>query len=343
MSYIVKSSEKTRKSGAETETKALLYLMNLRSDSEEIYYFIVDFFNDLTGMDAYSDKLWDLQSKGAKENSPKAIGKELVTLFKNYMSDFEFADYILFMGGVSSTVRVDSKKNSFGIENIKKDSLKKIIEGLKEEANDKKYIEDKDITNVNILDFLKNVTFVIDEKEPSEYVKDIVKNHPKLVTDKKILNAIFNEIRDKQASKKNIQTVEGVVIETKDEALKYFRHLTVADIRLLTLQRIINRNPVEQGVPMSFIPILRTCPPEQEKDFIQECQIALSRALFDKNAGETFWALLEEIYGLIIKNPDLDVNDIYNLIDKVIMKNARDFNVMSIKYFIAQVKDGVQK
>lgn len=30
MSYIVKSSEKTRKSGAETETKALLYLMNLR-------------------------------------------------------------------------------------------------------------------------------------------------------------------------------------------------------------------------------------------------------------------------------------------------------------------------
>ena len=85
MSCIVKSSEKTRKSGAETETKALLYLMNLRKDSEEIYYFIVDFFNDLTGMDAFSDKLWDIQSKGAKGNSPKAIGKELVTLFENYM------------------------------------------------------------------------------------------------------------------------------------------------------------------------------------------------------------------------------------------------------------------
>lgn len=94
MSYIVKSSEKTRKSGAETETKALLYLMNLRKDSEEIYYFIVDFFNDLTGMDAFSDKLWDIQSKGARGNSPKAIGKELVTLFKNYMCDFDFADYI---------------------------------------------------------------------------------------------------------------------------------------------------------------------------------------------------------------------------------------------------------
>ena len=33
MSYTVKSSEKTRKSGAETETQALLYLMNLRKDS----------------------------------------------------------------------------------------------------------------------------------------------------------------------------------------------------------------------------------------------------------------------------------------------------------------------
>ena len=48
MSCTVKSSEKLRKSGAETETKALLYLMNFRSDSDDIYYFVVDFFNDLT-------------------------------------------------------------------------------------------------------------------------------------------------------------------------------------------------------------------------------------------------------------------------------------------------------
>ena len=76
MSYTVKSSEKTRKSGAETETKALLYLMNLRKDSEEIYYFIVDFFNDLTGMDAFSDKLWDIQSKGANSSMMEHIISE---------------------------------------------------------------------------------------------------------------------------------------------------------------------------------------------------------------------------------------------------------------------------
>ena len=63
MSYTVKSSEKLRHSGAEAETKALLYLMNFRPDSDEIHYFVVDFFNDLTGMDRMSTKLWDLQSK----------------------------------------------------------------------------------------------------------------------------------------------------------------------------------------------------------------------------------------------------------------------------------------
>ena len=48
MAYVVKSSERLRPSGADTETKALLYLMNFRQDSNDIYYFLVDFFNDLT-------------------------------------------------------------------------------------------------------------------------------------------------------------------------------------------------------------------------------------------------------------------------------------------------------
>ena len=90
--------------GSDAETKALLYLMNFMPDSDEIYYFIVDFFNDLTGMDTMSTKLWDLQSKGDHNVGPKKIGKELVTLFKNYMSEFDFNAYIIFIGTVSSTV-----------------------------------------------------------------------------------------------------------------------------------------------------------------------------------------------------------------------------------------------
>ena len=97
MTYVVKSSERLRPAASETETKALLYLMNFREDSEEVYYFVVDFFNDLTGMCKMADKMWDVQSKGAKNSSPKMIGKELVTLYKNYLSDFEFSCFILFL------------------------------------------------------------------------------------------------------------------------------------------------------------------------------------------------------------------------------------------------------
>lgn len=342
MSYTVKSSEKTRKSGAETETKALLYLMNLRKDSDEINYFIVDFFNDLTGMDTYADKLWDVQSKGAKGNSPKALGKELVTLFKNFVCDFEFADYILFVGGVSNTVRINNNLNSFGIENITPSAIQKIKDGLIEEAKNKSYIEDTDITDTNINQFLDKVRVVIDDKKPSDYVRTIIKGHPNLVSEEKVLDAIFNEIRDKQASKKNIKVIEGVVIETKDEALKYFRHLTASDVRLLTLQRIINRNPIAQGIPISFMPILNNCPPEQFNDFIQECQTSLSRALFNKNSSESFWALLENVYNLILNNPKLDVNKVFDMVDRDIKKNAKDFDVLSLRYFIALVKDGIQ-
>jgi len=66
MSSTVKFSEKLRKPASDTETKALLYLMNFYEDSDKIYYFVVDFFNDLTGIDRMSNKLWDMQSKGAK-------------------------------------------------------------------------------------------------------------------------------------------------------------------------------------------------------------------------------------------------------------------------------------
>ena len=240
MSYTVKSSEKLRKSGAETETKALLYLMNFRSDSDDIYYFVVDFFNDLTGMNNMATRLWDVQSKGNHNVGPKAIGRELVTLFKNYMSEFTFETYILFVGSVSGALRKDPSLTVFGIENAKDTAVKLIKEGLVEEGNAKEYIDNSSLTDTNIDAFLKSVLFVIDDdKEPREYVRAIIKQHPNIVPEDKVLDAIFNEIRDKQSSKKNISVVEGVVIETTDEALNYCRHLTNNEIRLMTLQKDI--------------------------------------------------------------------------------------------------------
>ncbi len=343
MSYTIQSSEKLRKSGADMETKALLYLMNFREDSNEIYYFIVDFFNDLTGMNKSSSKLWDLQSKASTNNYPKTIGRELVTLFKNFISSIKFDKYILFTGGVNDTFRKDNKKNIFDINNVTNDSLNRLIDGLKDEAKEKKYINNASINNNSIREFLNNVIFVIDDKEPRDYVKAIIKNHPNIIPEEHILDAIFNEIRDKQSDKKNISMVEGVTIETSDEALNYYRHLSANEIKLLTLQRIINRDPVGKGIPISFMPIQQKCPPERIAYILDDCKQTLCRALFNKNAAESFWSIFENVYTLIVNNPKDDVQYIYNKMDKELIEQSPDFDTLSIKYFIAVVKDGIQK
>lgn len=346
MSYMVKSSEKLRKSGAETETKALLYLMNFRTDSNEIYYFVVDFFNDLTGMDNMAKRLWDLQSKGAHNVGPKAIGGELVTLFKNYMSEFTFEAYILFVSSVSGEFRTDPSLTVFGIDNVKDSAIKLVKDGLIEEGKKKTYIDATNLTDENIDRFLKSVVFVIDEgTPPSEYVKAIIKQHPNIIPEDKVLDAIFNEIRDKQSSKKNVSIVEGVVIETTDEALNYCRHLTNNEIRLMTLQRIISRDPLSKGIPSSFIPIYNLWPPERKREMLEDCQGALCRVLFNKNAADGFWFLFENTYQMIVDYPDETIQQLFVRLCSVPNCTSRcpDFDAISLKYFISVIKDGVQQ
>ena len=318
--------------------------MNFRPDSDDIYYFVVDFFNDLTGMDSMASRLWDVQSKGAHHVSPKTIGKELVTLFKNFMSPLTFEAYILFIGSVTGTLRKNPSLTTFGLENVKDAAIKQIKLGLYEEGSTKEYIDNTSLTDENINDFLSRVFFVIDDdKKPSEYVKAIIRQHPNIIPEEKILNAIFNEIRDKQASKKNISSVEGVVIETTDEALNYCRHLTNNEIRLMTLQRIINRDPLSQGIPASFVSIYTAWPPERQKEMLEDCQGALCRALFNKNAADGFWYLFENTYQMIVEHPGDSVQSLFTKIQAIPNCIARcpDFDVLSLKYFISVVKDGV--
>jgi len=342
MVYTVSSSEKLRKSAADSETKALLYLMNFHENSDEIHYFVVDFFNDLTGMDRMGGRLWDIQSKGSKNNSPKALGRELVTLYKNFVSNFKFDSYILFVGGVSPTVRVDSTKNIFKIDNIQKNSLKKLKEGLVEEARSKTYINPSDIIDNKIDEFLRNVLFVIDDKEPSDYVKSIIKDHIALIPKNDELTAIFNEIRKIQTDKKNTDPVESITITSIDQSLYYYRHLTSGEIKTLVIGRLINKNPFEKACPVPFIDIYSSFPPESRKDALEECKIAFSRALFNKNCAEEFWILFNETYNKILDYPNKSVEEIFNLIDRNTKQNCPDFDVLSLKYFIATVKEGLQ-
>lgn len=202
MSYKVQSSERSRKSGADAETKAMLYLMNFLSDSSEMDYFVVDFFNDVTGMDKMARKLWDVQSKATKTSGAKEIGRELVTLLKNYLCEFDFKAYILFVGDVPDTFRIDRSLNVFGIKNITEKAKKSVKTGLLEESHKKEYIDDPQVTEDVIAAFMSEVWFVVDDKLPQDYIREIIKQHPTIIPSDSELLAIFNEIRNKQSEKR---------------------------------------------------------------------------------------------------------------------------------------------
>ena len=342
MPYTVRSSEKLRKTATDFETKAMLYLMNFREDSSQIHYFVVDFFNDVTGMDRMAEKLWDVQSKATKSASAKEIGKELVTLFKNFVSEFDFSEYVLFLGAVPDTFRIDNSLSVFQINNINDKALKSIRIGLIEECQKKEYIDNSAISDANIDGLLSSVWFVVDDKEAKEYIREIIKKHPRIIPSDSELIAIFNEIRNKQSEKKN-SLVEGIVIDQIDEVLNDGRHLSTNEIRLLVLQRIINTDPLSKGIPGPFSEIYSKFPPETAKDMVEDCKRSLCCALFNKSAAQGFWKMFDTVYGLIQKYPDKTLDFLFSHIDQETKEGCPDFDVLSLKYFIAKVKEGILK
>ncbi|MBR5638056.1 MAG: hypothetical protein IKW81_14135 [Pseudobutyrivibrio sp.] len=340
MGYVIQSTERLKKTGADFETKAMLYLMCFRADSEDIDFFVVDFFNDITGTDRFGRKLWDVQSKASGTATAKGIGRELVTLFKNYISDIDFYTYVLFLGGVPDTFRKNSSKSIFGIDNVKDKAKTSIVNGLIEEGKAKEYINDTLITDMTIKSFLKKLVFVIDDKQREDYIREIIKNHPKLIPANDKLLAIFNEIRNKQSEKKNIN-VEGTVIFSASEALEYGKHLSAIEIKMLVIQRIINCDPVSGGIPVRFADIYHRCTPESRNDMLDQCRLSVCSAMFNKSAQQYFWRLFENIYTTICESETDDVNVIYEKLDKNIVEKCPDFDVLSLKYFIAKIMEGV--
>lgn len=341
MEYKIQSSEKTKASGAEYETKALLYLMNFSKDCKEIYYFVVDFFNDLTGVDRFSDKLWDMQSKGNKNNSPKQIGKELVTLMKNFLSEIKFQSFILFMGGISNTVRIDDNKSVFGIDNIKDDAVTKIKEGLRDKCIEKDYIDENKVSDEVINSFLDKVCFVVDDKSKGEYIKAIIEVNPMIIPNDIILEKIFDQIRDAQSGKKNNGNVEGITINATEEFLNYDRHLNINEIKMMVLNRLVNNNIMNKGVTTSFIDIYSKIQRTIRDERLEDCKLNIAKMLFDNNNAENFWAFFNNIYEVISEDPNDTIDNMYKKVNRDTLKKISWLDTLTVKYFMAIVKDGM--
>ncbi len=344
MAYRVQSSEKTASSAAEMETKALLHLLCEDGDKGEIRGFAIDFFNDVTGMDSNAFRLYDVQSKG-EDSGSGALGEELVTLFKNYVSEFKdyFVEQILFVRKVTKPVLGNQVLSEFRYENLTDASKAELRRRLIEACKQKTYIDDASITDDNVDGFLANVIFVVSKKDKEDYIRPLIKTSNAFGTTPRDLRAIFNEIKKLQTGVKSSSKVEGCEVQYPSDVFTTGHVMMRKDIELLIIQRIINRNPLEAGIPVPFKSIYDALDEDIANDRLEACQDELALQMFAVNESAAFWALLGEIVTLIHNQPDADVGTIYHAIPEKILDACHQLTPLSHQYFIAIVKEGLKK
>ena len=342
--YTIKTSERNNEKATEFETKSLLYLMTVAPNSENVDLFIIDCFNDVTGVSADTSESWDVQSKGVANLTPKKIGIALYTLFSNYISDIDFSHYLLFLQSFSEEYIHDSTKELFEIDNFKDKCREKIREGLKKEITDRK---DQDViahgTEAIMDEFLSQVIFVVDKYDNAEYIRRIIyfQSIDKLSIE--FLRKIFDEIRAKQASKK-ITNVYGKTVSSIYEAIGFEKNINRKDVELLVVNRIIGNDLFsKRGIPLYFVSQVKDKEPEEIHDLLLDCQAKISYTLFNKNNKKNFWLLLERIMALLIEKPKSSVKTVFDQISQTIRSNVFTLDEMATLYLIAIVKEGLQR
>lgn len=348
MSYTFLSVEKGTPSGNETETRALLHLMCRSMERDEIELFAIDCFNDVTGMDSSCLVLHDSQSKAGSNTNPAKLGEELATLFENYVSDFSqyFSSLTLFIGGVSPSVLKDSSKAEFCFEDMKDRAQESVRAHLIETCKKRHSGLFAGQTNEGtVTAFLNSVRFVIVEKNSANYIRLIAQKSSQLLPNERELNRIFAEIRDTQSSLKNRPGIAGKTINRPDAVMDYGRILKARDIKLLVIERLLNREFFRGDVPKAFNNyLLKTLPPEEdEHDIIEDCRLELSEQYLDKNNSDAFWTLLDTVVLLFQNNANADILDVFDKIPSDVLRECSHMNKRTHLFFIAIVKEGLKK
>ena len=121
----------------------------------------------------------------------------------------------------------------------------------------------------------------------------------------------------------------------------YFLALFLIFLRITSFF-IITNVFFPKGTPMAFMDICAKYPPENRALMIEQCKSALCRALFNNSAAQGFWKLFEQTYELVLKYPNASVDHIYNRLDADVMDGCPDFDVLSLKFFVAKIKEGIE-
>ncbi len=335
--YTFKNTEINNKKASDFETKSMLYLLGMRSDSNEIEIITVDCFNDVTGSNDDFSKLWDVQSKNHSSLPPSKIGESLSTLYDNYVSSFSFCDYILFIPKLTRDYLIDESLNVYNYGNVNEKQKKGIEKKLKEKINGNKSGSIPPL----FFDFLSKVTFVEDNKKISTYIKRLSRFKNTKAVPEEIYDRIFNEIRDAQSSLKN-SYIENKKISHPSEVLSFNRHITKSVINTLLINRLVGIDIFSfSGVPIPFVSFISGKDEEEIKDLLQECNENLSRAFFDKNGCKEFWKLSEMIIGMLKDNSEGSVSDIYGLLESKVKIKTAYLTPETLQYMIALIKTGL--
>lgn len=315
----------------------MLYLLGMRSDSNEIEIITVDCFNDVTGSNDDFSKLWDVQSKNHSNLPPSKIGESLSTLYDNYVSSFSFCDYILFIPKLTRDYLIDESLNIYKYENVNEKQKKGIEKKLQEKINGNKSRKIPPL----FFDFLSKVTFVEDNKKISTYIKRLSRFKNTKAVPEEIYDSIFNEIRDAQSSLKN-SYIENEKISHPSEVLIFKRHITKSVINTLLINRLVGIDIFSfPGVPIPFVSFIAGKDEEEIKDLLQECNENLSLAFFDKNGCKEFWRLSEMIIGMVKDNSEGSVSDIYGQLESKAKIKTAYLTPETLQYMIALIKTGL--
>jgi len=321
------------------ETKSLLYLIGKRTDSKEIEYVTFDCFNDVSGVNKNFNKIWDIQSKNENSLTPKKIGSYFFTLFDNYISDLSFQEFIFFSPVLKTTYKIDDSQSIYKISNIEPKTNARVRNGLLEEViRVKGSLIDY---NSKIDNFLKIITIVEDNENEYEYIKTITKFKKTEIKSEEFYKSVFIDLRDIQSSKKNSYIENATINEIRD-VLSFRRHLSVKDIELLIVSRIIGCEVFNYiSIPLYFSSFIEGMNIEDKKDILLDCNANLSRAFFNKNSNKVFWKICEDIITYFSVNTTTDVAFIYKSIFSSYRPRVSFLNEITIKYLISIILEGI--
>lgn len=351
--YLIDSAEKTSRSASLQETRTLLYLMGQTDHSKDIGTFVIDVANDVVSVSQDKATYYDAQSKGDAKSSPKSIGKDLVTLYKDYLSILNFDCYILSLRSISNAnlnIIVSDPIKALRYSDFTIEAQKEIRDALLDECLVKEYIHKRYsdyLTKID--DFLEIVIVLINNDKSEEYIKKIAFINNGAVCSIELIS-IFEDIRAKQLEIKTSCDVNGVRLKTLEDQLSLGRNLKVETINSLVLERItgmsiINENKVGYYCPVRLVNYLANLnySSEEQTSYLEECVHEMYKAFCNTNLNKEFWDLIFVVSNLCRSKKTATVVEIY---DELIAKHGtllytRCLTKDGMLYLIANIMEGL--